>query len=191
VRNAVGLAARRASLTLTQEQLAEADRFVLAGQTPQKAVDLAGQGFAAPPVPARPVAPPATLPAGTPAPTSPQGWSAQQVRNEVGIAARRAKLTLTPKQLEEADALVKAGQSPIGAVTAVAPPPPPPPAKLQVTAAEMGTYGELRRLGKTHAEAVDLIRVQRELATQLGTPPSETVRQAIAERNATGRWRDE
>jgi hypothetical protein len=147
---------------------------------------------AAPPIDAPPLAappdvpaPPAAAAAPAPAPTSPAAstWSPQRIRNEVGLAARRGKLTLSDAQLDQADALVQAGQSPASAVRSVAPPP-----KVKITAAEMGVYTELRRRGLTQAQAADLIATQRQLAQSLGTPSSEAIRQAVEQRNLTGRW---
>jgi hypothetical protein len=147
---------------------------------------------AAPPIDAAPPAsppdvpaPPAAAAAPAPAPTSPAAstWSPQRIRNEVGLAARRGKLTLSDAQLDQADALVRAGQSPASAVRSVAPAP-----KLTVTAAEMSAYTALRRAGKTQQEAVAVLQAQRDLAARLGTPTSEAVRQAVEERNLTGRW---
>jgi hypothetical protein len=130
-------------------------------------------------------APPADL--GTPAPasTSPavSNWSPQRIRNEVGLAARRAKLSLSDDQLAQADALVRQGQSPPSAVRSVAPPP-----KLKVTAAEMGLYTNLRQRGLTQAQAMETVAAQRQLAQSLGTPSSEAIRQAVEQRNLTGRW---
>jgi hypothetical protein len=149
----------------------------------------------APPVDVAPVASPPVAPApladpGTPAPapTSPAAstWSPQRIRNEVGLAARRAKLSLSDDQLAQADALVRQGQSPPSAVRTVAPPPPVP--KLKVSAAEMAAYTKLRRAGKSESEAIAALQMQRDLAASLGSPTSEAVRQAVEERNATGRW---
>lgn len=51
---------------------------------------------------------------------SPQGWSPQRIRNEVGLAMRRGKLQLSKAQLAEADALVAEGMSPASAVRLIA-----------------------------------------------------------------------
>ena len=146
-----------------------------------------GAPAAAPPAaPAPPVAPPSP----PPAPRSPaaSSWSPQRIRNEVGLAARRAKVTLTEDQLGRADDLVQAGQTPTEAVAAVSPLQPPP--KVKITAAEMGAYTELRRRGRSHEEATAAILAQRQLAGRLGTPTPEEVRQSVAEREVTGRWPD-
>lgn len=92
--------------------------------------------------------------------------------------------------LAQADALVAAGQTPQAAVVAVAPPPsaPRPAPKVKVSAAEMRRYDQFRQRGHSHEEAVALMQAQRDLATRLGTPTSEQMRQGVAERNVTGRW---
>jgi hypothetical protein len=104
----------------------------------------------------------------------------------VGLAARRAKLTLTDAQYAEAEALVLKGQSPASAVRAVAP---APTLKLtDLTTAEMRAYTAARKDGVPHDEAMKLVAATRELVTRLGTPSPAAVREAVAERNATGRW---
>jgi hypothetical protein len=108
------------------------------------------------------------------------------LQSELGIQARRASVKLTEPQYQQAADLVRAGQSPAEAVRAVGTPMPPP--KLKVTAAERGTYAELRRRGKSDEEILALIRIQRELAARLGTPTTEAVQRAVAERNASGEW---
>ena len=135
----------------------------------------------APAVPAPPIAPTALRSAPTP-PAGPQ-WSPQRLRNEVGLAARRAQLKLSDEQYQKAEDLVRAGAAPEAAVVAVAPPP-----KVKIVAAEMGAYTALRRKGLSHQEAVDLVAAQRDLVARLGTPTSEAVRHAVAERNVSGRW---
>jgi hypothetical protein len=95
---------------------------------------------------------------------------------------------LTKAQYDQAETLVRAGHTPAAAVQAAASPSTPPTAKVKVSAAELGAYSELRRLGRTHAQAAKIIETQRMLAEKLGLPTSEAVRQLIAQRNATGRW---
>jgi hypothetical protein len=155
---------------------------------PAPAAAAAGPVASAPAAPAPPTAPATPQFAPTPPPPSGSGfgWSPQQIRNEVGQAARRAKLTLSADDLAQADALVQAGQTPETAVRTVAPPPKPP--KLKVTAAEMGEYTRLRKLGKSHAEATGIVQAQRDFAARFGTPSSEAVRQAVEKRNVTGEW---
>ena len=158
------------------------------------------------PVASPPVTP--TLPAATGVPPSvpipPAGpkWSPQRIRNEVGLAERRGGLKLTEAQREQADRLVVQGLAPKHAVQAVAGPSAPaiqtvsPPAaptplpmpKAKLSAAETSEYFRLLRLGKTEAEARTAIELQRGFARQFGTPSPEAARQAVAERNATGRW---
>jgi hypothetical protein len=179
---------------LTPQQLRE--RIFYGQNTPPPPVEKPPLGArtaaTAPPIdvapPASPPdvpAPPAAAAAPAPAPTSPAAstWSPQRIRNEVGLAARRGKLTLSASQLDQADALVQAGQSPASAVRMVAPPP-----KLKITAAEMGLYTNLRQRGLTQAQAMETVAAQRQLAQSLGTPTNEAIRQAVEERNRTGRW---
>jgi predicted house-cleaning NTP pyrophosphatase (Maf/HAM1 superfamily) len=120
---------------------------------------------------------------------STQGWSPQRIQNELGIQARRQKVTLTEPQYQEATALVRAGQSPAQAVQAMGTPKAVPAApKLKVSAAETSTYLQLRHMGKSDAEAKALIQLQRDLAQRLNMPSSEAVRQSVAGRNVTGEW---
>ena len=159
-----------------------------------------------PPVASPPVAPMSQAATGVPpsVPTPPAGpkWSLQRIRNEVGLAERRGGLKLTEAQREQADRLVVQGLAPKHAVQAVAGPSAPaiqtvsPPAaptplpmpKAKLSAAETSEYFRLLRLGKTEAEARTAIELQRGFARQFGTPSPEAARQAVAERNATGRW---
>lgn len=147
---------------------------------------------AGPPPPINsPAASPAPAPA-TPKPAAP-AMSPQRIQNELGIAARRAKVTLTEQQYAEATDLVKAGHPPAAAVQRVGGTPTqvklaPEPPKLKVSAAEVQAYQQLRAAGKTHDEAVALIELQRKLMQSLGTPSSETVRQAVGKRNLAGDW---
>ena len=171
---------------------------------------------AAPPVAAARVSPAALPPVapmpqaatGVPpsVPTPPAGpkWSLQRIRNEVGLAEKRSQLTLTEAQREQADRLVAQGLAPKHAVQAVAGPSAPaiqtvsPPAaaapaqaatlKAKLTAAETTEFFRLRKMGKTPTEAYTAIELQRGFARQFGTPSPEAARQAVAARNATGRW---
>jgi hypothetical protein len=150
----------------------------------------------APPAASPPVTqgPPAAPVARTPAPGSsgaPQ-LSPQQLRNEVGLAARRQNLKLSDQELEIADGMVRQGVSPADAVKTVAqvakPAPTPPAAKPKLSAAETKEYVRLRSAGKTNQEAMEALRQQREFVAQFGTPSTADVRSRVAERNATGRW---
>jgi hypothetical protein len=107
----------------------------------------------------------------------------------VGLAARRLKVTLTEPQAKVAEDLVATGQTPTAAIAAAAPDvKPPPAAKPKILAAEMKAYSELRRLGKSHAEAVQALEAARDFARRFGTPSSEEMRRMIAERNLSGQW---
>ena len=81
-------------------------------------------------------------------------------------------------------------RGPLARRLAVAPlePPPPTTPKVKVSAAEMRLHVQFRQRGHSYQDAVDLVRAQRDLAGRLGTPASETVRQSVTDRNASGRW---
>lgn len=169
-----------------------------------------GQPTAVAPVaPAASVAPPASAPAvqGPPsalaAPQSdlapPSGsarvvMSPQRIQNELGLAARRAKVTLTEPQYQQATDLVAQGKTPMEAVTTIgggAAPPvtaPATPAKLKLNKSELNEYVRLTRGGMTPAEAAQSIAQQRQLLEKLGTPSTEDVIRKVVDRNTTGRW---
>lgn len=145
------------------------------------------------PAPAAKVAP-----TPTPAPTAPKpaptGPSPQQIRNDVGLAYRRAKpfVKLTDEQLEQADALVAKGTTPqeaIAKITETAKPaetPKPaasvPPAGMKMSAAEAKEYVRVVKAGKTQAEAVDAIKALRKLAGVPGAMTTEQMESEIAAR---------
>lgn len=152
--------------------------------------------------PSGPIPPGAPVSAPQPVAAAPaaSGWSLQRIRNEVGLAERRAGLTLTESQREAADGLVAQGAAPKEAVSSIAAQAPAAPApmptaaapavpKARLTAAEVQAYQRMTRAGKTPREAYEAIDLQRQFAQQFGTPAPETVRQKVADRNATGRWR--
>jgi hypothetical protein len=149
-----------------------------------------------PEAPTSPTAEAAQPPDATPPARSGQAaaMSPQRIRNEVGLAAHRLGLTLTDDELTAADAIVAQGYSPVDAVQGLqaikvqAAPVVAAPPKLSMTAAETTAYSRLRAQGLSHEAAVASIEQQRQLASALGTPSNETVRQRVAERNATGRW---
>lgn len=66
----------------------------------------------------------------------------------------------------------------------------PAPGKTFLNAAESKEYIRLRKAGQTHQQALELVEAQRALQQRLGLPSSETTRRAVADRNATGRWRE-
>jgi hypothetical protein len=162
---------------------------------PAAGVALPASAPGAPTPPAGPTSP-QSVPTPPPPSGSGFGWSPQRIRNEVGLAARRMNVTLTEPQAKAAEDLVAAGRMPTAAVAEAAPVKvaaapevtPPPAAKPKVLAAEMKEYSRLRKLGKSHMEAVEVLQAQRELARRLGTPTSEAVRQTIVERNLSGEW---
>lgn len=137
---------------------------------------------AAPPrvAPEAPAAPSAA--AAAPVSTAGSRLSPQRIRNEVGIAARRAGVKLSDQQLAEADALVAQGRAPADAVREVA------SGKPTLNAAESKEYVRRLTAGQTHQQAMEALDQLRALAAKLGTPSSETVRSTVAKRNATGRW---
>lgn len=162
----------------------------------------AGGGYTVPPssdaVPVPAAAPVASTPA-TPTPpvaeVAPQSvsispsapkWSPQQIRNEVGLAERRAKLTLTDEQRVMADQMVAQGTPPMSAVQQLARS--AAAAKQTLNAVEVRAYQQLRATGASHQEAVDAINAQRALIEKLGTPSLDNVKALVAQRNATGRW---
>lgn len=116
-------------------------------------------------------------------------WSPQRIQNELGLYSRRMKANLTEEEYRAATKLVEAGMPPPAAVAkTVASRPPAPAPKMTLNAAEGREFGKLRNQGKTPEEAYRIIEQQRELAARLGTPSSESVRKAVADRNNTGRW---
>lgn len=145
------------------------------------------------PVAASPVAPapPAATGARTAAPSptaGPQSWGPQRIRNEVGLEARRAKLTLSSEQLDQADALVATGMAPPAAVRNIAAKAAQAPAKLKLNLEESKAYTALLRGGTSHDDAEQAIVAMRALAKRFQTPSTETVIEKVVDRNVTGRW---
>lgn len=129
--------------------------------------------------------------------------SEQWIANDVGMAARRLKQTLTPEQYAQAEQLVRAeGLSPMAAVAKAGGSAPAPPAATRPTSRrvartepprgvqvdELQEYVRLRESGKTHRAAVKVLEQQRAFAQAHGTPTPAAARTRVAERNATGRW---
>jgi hypothetical protein len=147
-------------------------------------------------LPTEPVTPRSAPISPTPSESPGFGWSPQRIRNEVSLAARRMKVTLTEPQVQAAEDLVRAGKVPTAAVAQAAPAKvaaapegtPPPAAKPKVLAAEMKEYSRLRRMGISHEKAVEVLQAQREFARRFGTPSTEEMRRTIAERNQSGEW---
>lgn len=179
------------------------------------------------PVPvAEPLPPPAVAAAPRPTPTPPEAYpkvpawdtegqtlhlplsartkgqqSVQWIQNDLGIAARRARATLSQDDFAEAARLVREeGLTPVQAVTKTSPEQAAtvaphshanvPPANIPMGLDEVRAYGQMRRSGKTHQQAMTALDQQRALAAQLATPSPAEARSAVAERNATGRWPD-
>lgn len=131
--------------------------------------------------------------------------SPQRIQNELGIQARRQKVTLTEPQYKAATEMVAQGSSPAEAVADVArrtaapsaasaapaaatPSTPAVPSKAngtsraKLTADEADEYLRLLEKGKTHEEAVAALMQQRQLAAKPGTLTPEAMRREIAER---------
>lgn len=156
--------------------------------------DLAATRPASPTPPPDPGArPSASTPSAAPqSRPHPEGgvWSPQRVQNELGQQARRQGAKLSESEYAKATELVAQGKTPAEAVADTVKARPATGARVKLTAAESKTYNALRAKGKTHAEIMEAIEQQRELALRLGTPSSETVRQRISKRNKTGDWDD-
>jgi hypothetical protein len=161
----------------------------------------APQTQAAPP-PAAPAAPSAPRSSGAqtlelpPSARTRGQMSPQWIQNDLAVAARRANVKLTEPEFRQAETLVRQGQSPVEAVASVkggATPTPPAPSttKPKMSAAETREYTKLRRAGKTHEEASQMLESQRALTQTLGTTPVGQMDKAVRQRQRTGRWGDE
>lgn len=60
--------------------------------------------------------------------------------------------------------------------------------KPKLTAAESKEFGRFLRMGKTEEEAFQMIAQLRSIQDRLNLRTPESIRQAVAERNASGRW---
>lgn len=140
--------------------------------------------------------PPATLapptaqgvPAAASTPPGAPRWSPQQLRNEVGLAARRQQAKLSEQEYAVVEGMVQQGVSPADAVRTVAQQVAQAAPKVKLNVAEGKEYMRLRGLGKAHQEAMEAITQQRALARKFGLPSPRQVQSKVAERNATGRW---
>lgn len=182
------------------------------GRAPVKAKVETAASPASPPA-SRPVAPaPEVAPSApvTARPSTPgSSLSPQRIQNELGIQARRQKVTLTESQYQAATELVTQGRTPTEAVaemakakvatpvpaaTTPAPAPAAPtskvkaPRRAKLTADEADEYLRLTGKGLSHEQAVEALMQQRKLAAKLGTPTPEAVRRRVEQRNKTGRW---
>lgn len=85
--------------------------------------------------------------------------------------------------------------APVAPVPDLPPPaagsPIPPPARAKLLASEVPEFLRLQKAGKTPKEALDLIEAQRAFAKKFGLPSGEQTRESVADRNVTGRWKDE
>lgn len=112
------------------------------------------------------------------APAAKNALPNQKLLNELAIEARRAKVRLTDATEHAAIDAVQNGATPKEAVATVARPAASAPAasaaaapvKFRLSAAESKEFARLTRAGKTPTEARDLIEMQRELMSKLGTP---------------------
>lgn len=154
---------------------------------------------------------PLTLPEGTTVPPATAQYYPQKFLNEVAIQAKRQGLALSESEYAVAHQLTGQGATPAQAVQTIAEarmsaagaaapmpshapaapaaPAPASPEKFRLSADESKLYMQLRKAGKTHADAAQAIAAQRAMAARFGLPPSATVENAVADRNATGRWR--
>lgn len=121
--------------------------------------------------------------------------SVQSVRNDLGIASKRAKTPLTEPEMAEAARLVREGQTPVEAVAAVAqrqasqaPAVVRPPVRMRLTPDETTEYERLVRAGKSDVEAKLAIAQQRELVATTGATPLPKAKARVDVRKATGRW---
>jgi chromatin segregation and condensation protein Rec8/ScpA/Scc1 (kleisin family) len=130
--------------------------------------------------------------------------SPQRIQNELGLAARRAKLAPTAEEYAQATDAVAQGRTPQEAIAELAAKKPTPSAPAAETPApkkaraskapiptdkdELLEYAKLIRAGKTHKQAMTAIAQQRALAKQFGTPSVAEVEARVDARNRTGRW---
>lgn len=109
------------------------------------------------------------------------------IQNDLGLAARRQKLTMTPEQFSQAEAMVRDGHSPMDAVKLIGTGESPVLA-ASLNPSEVQEYARLIRSGRTPAEAGQAIAVQRQLLQGRGLPSTEDVIGKVVDRNTTGRW---
>lgn len=127
----------------------------------------------------------------------------QKLLNELALAARRAKVTLTPDAEQAAIAAVEQGATPAAAVAKVGAPIPtaasaapaapaaPTAQKLRLTIKSSDELKEFQRLvgrGVTTKDALEQIAQMRDLAARLGGATPSEVAKAAARRNTTGKW---
>lgn len=149
---------------------------------------------------ATPVAPRGTPPAGSPPAAPAAAASAPAPQATAALTPQDAQIVqdLVRQGYQEADVLQELARlraaSPIPAMEApavAAPTPSEAAPRPKLNAAESKEFLRLVKAGKTPQQAWDAIDANRQLQQRLGTPSSETVRGSIADRNATGRWRDD
>lgn len=182
--------------------------------TPASAPAPAAPPVAAPPAPpllGRPVAPSTSGAASPEVPTpqipllkgetlhlpasarTPGQMSPAAIRMDVGLAKMRLKVTVTPAQFAEAEALVReGGLSPVQAVAKVARVAETPaaaaklPALVRPTPDEAAEFGRLVKIGKTPAEAAEAVLDARRLQASLpgSTTPSQAAAAVESRKNA-------
>lgn len=109
-------------------------------------------------------------------------------------AAPMSSVRLTAEESKALRALVKQGYDEADVVKAIvqqrpaAAPPPNVAGKPSLSAAETKEFQRLLGRGKSPEEAYHLIASQRQMIQAKGLPTSEQTRQAVYDRNATGRW---
>jgi len=117
---------------------------------------------------------------------TPGQLSESWLANDLGIAARRAKVSLSPDQLKAAVQTVQeTGRSPLAVVEAMKTP--AAAAKLKLSAAESTAFQTLVfQKGMNPSDALETIVKMRTLGA--GLPSSADVAARVAARNATGQW---
>lgn len=102
--------------------------------------------------------------------------------NDVGIAAKRAQVPLTPQQLEQAVKTVReTGRSPLQVVQELQ-----QAVKPKLSGSETTAFQQMVAQGKTPQQAWEAIRAMRQMSQ--GLPSNAVVDASVQVRNATGRW---
>lgn len=198
VGDAVGVISPRAAHAVSLAQ-----RLKTALTTPAEASPRAS-------APAPPASAPLSAAQSAPAPpvsSAPGGAAPLALTEEEGKALRDLMAAGYPKEkvlqaiaAQRPEAPVAATPAPAAAVAAPPVEAPSAPAAAatpargataKLSAAETKEYLRLKALGKSPAEIEHLIDAQRQFQRRFGLPASETARQSISERNATGRWSED
>lgn len=133
--------------------------------TPPSAPAEATASAAAPKTPDTAAPPRPSPPVESPHPTRTTGMmSPTAIQSDLGIAARRAKLTLTEAQYQQAESLVRKGQEPGQAVRNVA----AGGERGKLSIDETKFYLAMKQAGKSDAQVIEMIRAARALNASLG-----------------------